>query len=329
MKRREFITLLAGAAVTASPFVARAQQIRRVAVISTSAETNPDMQVNKAAFEQRLSTLGWRQGQNLHIEYRWAGGDAQRARAHVTEVVDLAPDVIIAGSTAVLALLQKATRTIPTIFAGVSDPVAQGFVPNLSRPGGNITGFTAYEFSIGGKWLDLLKQISPSIKRVALLGNPTTSPQFKFNLASIESAGSSLGVDVVAAPVRDKPQLEAAIADIARAPAGGLIVANDQFLLSRHLSDVVGLTARHRVPAIYAQRPFVVAGGLMRYGLLSIDQYRGAAIYVDRILKGANPGDLPTQLPTRYELVINVKAAAALELELPMALMLRADEVIE
>jgi putative ABC transport system substrate-binding protein len=328
MRRREFITLLGGAAL-ASPLAAHAQQPKRVAVISTSIETNPEMQANTTAFEQRLRALGWRPGQNLHIEYRWASGDAERSSAHVTEIVGLAPDMIVANSTSVLTLLQKATRTIPTVFAGVSDPVAQGFVPNLTRPGGNITGFPAYEFSIGGKWLDLLKQISPSIKRAALLGNPTTSPQFKFNLASIEAAGSSLGVEVIAAPVRDKPQLEAAIADIARGRDGGLIVANDQFLLVRHLAEVVALTAHHRVPAIYAQRPFVDAGGLMRYGNLSVDQWRGVAVYVDRILKGANPGDLPLQFPTRYELVINVKAAAALGLELPMALMLRADEVIE
>jgi putative ABC transport system substrate-binding protein len=327
MRRRDFITLLGGAA--AWPLAASAQRARVIGVIIGTDPRNRDYQAYVTAFEQVLRSLGWRNGHNLHIHYRWAAGDVQRYPALATETVELAPDLIVAHTTTGLAAVLQATRTIPIVFLGVSDPVAQGFVSSLTRPGGNITGFAAHEFSIGGKWLDLLKQFMPAIRRVALLGNPVTSPQFKFNMASIEEAGRSFGVEVIAAPIHDKAGIEAAIAGLSGQRQGGLILGNDQFIRSRHLADVVELAARHRVPAIYSQREFVVAGGLMCYGYLPIEQWRGVAFYVDRILKGAKPGDLPVQQPVKYELVINLKAAQVLGLELPMGLMLRADEVIE
>jgi len=326
--RREVITLLGGAAV-AWPLAARAQRARAIGVIVSTDPRNRDYQAYVAAFEQVLRSRGWRNGHNLHIHYRWAGGDEQRWRVLAAEMVELTPDLIVAHTTAGLAAVLQATQTIPIVFLGVSDPIAQGFVVSLTHPAGNITGFAAHEFSIGGKWLDLLKQIEPAIRRVVLLGNPTTSPQFKFNMASIEAAGASFGVEVIGAPVHDKAGIEAAIAGLSGQQFGGLILGNDQFIRSQHLADVVELAARHRVPAIYSQREFVVAGGLMCYGYLPVEQWRGVAFYVDRILKGAKAGDLPVQQPVKYELVINLKAAQALGLELPMGLMLRADEVIE
>ena len=249
-------------------------------------------------------------------------------QAEAAALVASAPDLIVSSSTSILAAVKRATGTIPIVFTGVSDPVAQGFVPNLTRPGGNITGFASYEFSIGGKWLDLLKQIKPDLTRATLLFNPDQSPQFKFFMESIAAAAPALGVDAMAAPVRHQDELEPRIAEVARHPNAGLILANDQFLNGRH-EQVVRLAARFRLPAVYAQREFVEAGGLMRYGTFRAEQWRGPAVYADRILKGASPGDLPVQQPTKFELVINIKAARELGLELPMGLMLRADEVIE
>src|SRR5262249_37211331 len=218
---------------------------------------------------------------------------AETLQSHAKEMVALAPDVIIATATVVLSTVLELTKTIPVVFNGVSDPVAQGFVPNLTRPGGHVTGFAGFEFSIGGKWLDLLKQFSPSLKRVALMGNPVTSPQFNHNLASVEAAGAAFGIEVTGAPVTDKAGIESAIASLSA--KGGLSIANDNFLRERHLADILALTAPPRVPGIYSQRSYVEAGGLMRYGNISVEQWRGAGYYVDRILKGARPGDLPIQ----------------------------------
>jgi putative ABC transport system substrate-binding protein len=329
--RRDFLTLLGGAAAAPSVFWTRAalaQQPRRVGIVSTAGADDQEMQQYVAAFEQVLRSLGWRPGENLRIDYRWAAGVTPTALEQAAELVALAPDVIVATTTFELATMQQLTKTIPIVFNGVSDPIAQGFVGSLTRPGGNITGFAGYELSIGGKWLDLLKQLSPDLKHVILLGNPVTSPQFKYFLASIEAAGPSFGVEVVGAPVADLAGIESAVAALS-GQHGGLIVANDNFLRTRHLADILRLTTRHRVPAIYAQRSFVEAGGLMRYGTVSTEAWRGTAFYVDRILKGAKPADLPVQQPTRYELVVNLKAAKSLGLELPMGLMMRADEVIE
>jgi putative ABC transport system substrate-binding protein len=330
MKRRQFITLLGGAA--AWPLTARAQQAgrtRRIGALMAFAEDDPLSLARRAAFQQRLEQLGWRVGSNLQIDYRWPGPDIERIRAATTELLTLAPDVILANATPSLAAAQLATHSIPIVFTGVSDPVQQGFVTNLTRPGGNITGFTNYEFSIGGKWLGLLKEFSPDLAHVAFLFKPDTAPYSKYFGSAMEAAAPSLGVDVASVPINDEAGIESAISSISHRPNGGLIVATDIFL-QLHRKQVVELAARYRLPAIYAQREFVEAGGLMRYGELNnIDQFRGAAVYVDRILKGTNPGDLPIQLPTKFELLLNLTAARQLEREFPMNLMLRADEVIE
>jgi len=324
MRRREVIGLLGGAAAAiAASHAARAQQPRRIGVLMASSVNSQDT----AAFEQVLRSLGWRPGQGLQIDYH-GRSEGDRVHADAANLVASAPDLIVANTTSVLAAVKQATRTIPIVFTGVSDPVAQGFVPNLTHPGGNITGFAAYEFSIGGKWLDLLKQIKPDLARAALLSNPETSPQSKFFMESIAAAAPALGVEAMAAPVRREDEIEPRIAEVARQPNAGLILGNDQFLNGRR-DQVVRLAARFRLPAIYAQREFVEAGGLMRYGSFVAEQWRGAAIYADRILKGAKPGDLPVQQPTKFELVINARVARELGLELPMGLMLRADEVIE
>jgi putative tryptophan/tyrosine transport system substrate-binding protein len=328
MRRRDFITLLGGAAA-AWPVTVRGQQgaSRRIGVLLSS--DNQAQQAYNAAFEQVLRTLGWTNGQNLKIDYRYVAGDIQRLQSLSIELLALKPDLVVVTSTAGLSAMQPAAQTIPMIFMGVSDPVAQGFVSNLAHPGGNLTGFAAYEFSMGAKWLDLLKQMSPGLTRVAMLFNPDTSPQYKFNLPSIEAAAPRFGVHVIAAPVRSSLDLERAIEDVSKGQQGGVIVGNDQFLLSQHLQELVDLAARRRVPSIYGQRPFVQAGGLMYYGFVGIAQWRTLASYVDRILKGTKAGDLPVQEPTKFEFVINLKTAKALSLTVPDALFALADEVLE
>jgi putative ABC transport system substrate-binding protein len=293
-----------------------------------SAENDSISLARRAAFQQRLQQLGWRVGSNLQIDYRWSGPDIERLRAGAAELLKLSPEVILAHSTPGLAAAQPATHSTPIVFTGVSDPVQQGFVTSMTHPGGNITGFTNYEFSIGGKWVGLLKEFSPALAHAAFIFNPDTAPYSKFFGSSMEAAAPSLGVDVASVPINDEAGIESAISSISHRPNGGLIVATDVFL-AQHRKQVVELAARYRLPAIYAQREFVDAGGLMRYGDINIEQYRGAAVYVDRILKGTNPGDLPIQMPTKFELVLNLTAARQLEREFPMNLMLRADEVIE
>lgn len=262
------------------------------------------------------------------MEYRWSGEDISRSHAQAAELVGLKPDVIVASTTASLAAVRQETKVVPIVFSSVSDPVAQGFVANLAHPGGNITGFSAYEFSIGSKWLDLLKQIAPDLAHVGQMFNPTTSPQYKFFLGSIKAAAQSVGMDVTPLPIHDKSEIEPAIATLAGRPNSGLIVATDNFLISNR-NRIVDLAARTRLPAIYAISEFVKSGGLMSYAVNITETYRGAAFYVDRILKGAKPGDLPVQMANKYTLTINLKAAKALDLKLPMSLMLSADEVIE
>jgi putative ABC transport system substrate-binding protein len=280
-----------------------------------------------AVFVQALRKLGWIDGQNLRLDIRWFDGNPRRGQAFATELAAIAPDVILTASTANLAALQGATRTIPIVFLQVSDPVAQGFVTSLAQPGGNITGFTAFEFSMGGKWLDLLRQMVPRLVRVAVMFNPEV-PQSKFWLSAVEAAGPPLGVEVMAAPVHNTGEIERAIDSLASAPNSGLIVTTDDFLYSH--SKLVAESALHRrLPSIYALSGYLMDGGLMYYGYVRTDQYRQAAIYVDRILKGANPGDLPIQAPSKFELIINLKAAKALEIEIPAGLMLRADELVE
>jgi putative tryptophan/tyrosine transport system substrate-binding protein len=322
MKRREFITLLGGAA--AWPIPASAQQFRRVGVLVNSGATDPSY---VAAFVQALRKLGWIDGQNLRLDIRWFEGDPGRGQAFATELVAIAPDLILTASTANLAALQRATRIIPIVFLQVSDPVAQGFVTSLARPGGNITGFTAFEFSMGPKWLDLLKQMAPGLARAAVMFNPEV-PQSKFWLSAVETAGPSLGVEVMAAPVHDTGEIERAMENLASAPNSGLIVTTDDFVYL-HNKLVAELALRHRLPSIYALSGYLEYGGLMYYGYVHTEQFRQAAVYVDRILKGANPRDLPIQAPAKFELMINLKAAKELGIEVPIGLMLRADELVE
>jgi putative ABC transport system substrate-binding protein len=329
MKRRDFITLLGGAA--AWPLAARAQQadrVRRIGVLSSATANDAMSQANVMAFEQVLRTLGWRSGQNVRIEYRWGDTDPNRITANAAELAALMPDLIVANTTASFTAVLKATRTIPIVFTGVSDPVAQGFVANLAHPGNNLTGFVQYEFSIATKWLDLVRQITPTLTHVGLMFNPVTSPQGKFFLEAIQAAGPGLGVEVTALPVQEVSEIEPAIARLASRPKGGLIIGTDNFLKSND-RIVVELAAHYRLPAVYGSSEWVQVGGLMSYTADAVEQMRGAAYYVDRILKGANAGDLPIQLPSKFTLTINLKAVQALGLELPMGLMLSANEVIE
>jgi putative tryptophan/tyrosine transport system substrate-binding protein len=329
MKRRQFIALLGGAA--AWPLIARAQQsnrARRIGLLMTGVQTEPTLRSYVAAFAQALRNLGWLDGQNLRIDYRWNTGSAEQACAYAAELVALSPDVIIAASTTNLRAVQAANSTMATVFVQVSDPVAQGFVSNLARPGGNITGFSAYEFSMGGKWLDLLKQIAPNVTRVAVMFNPDTSPQSKLFLSSIQAAAPPFGMEVVPSPVRNVADIRQTIEDFSRQPNGGLLLPTDTFTrLSGKL--IVELAARYRLPAISAHPEFVGEGGLIHYGFDGIEAFRQAASYVDRILKGAKPGELPIQQPTKFILAINLRTAKALDLDVPLRLQQLADEVIE
>jgi putative ABC transport system substrate-binding protein len=329
MKRREFITLLGGGAA-GWPLVARAQQsgaVRRIAVLLPAAAGVADFQPRIAAFLERLQQLGWTEGRNLQIDMRWATADAAEIRRHAAELAALAPDVILAHGSTTVAPLQSATRTVPVVFAVAGDPVGAGFVDSLARPGGNITGFMTYEYSLSGKWLELLKEIAPGLRRAAILRDPTV-PSGLGQWGAIQSAAPALAVEVSPVNLRDAGEIERAVAAFARTPNGGLIVTSVATAV-RHRDLIIALAARHKLPAVYFERFFVAAGGLMSYGSNFIDQYRRAAAYVDRILKGAKPADLPVQAPVTYELAINRKTAAALGLEVPPMLLARADEVIE
>jgi len=329
MNRREFITLIGGAAA-AWPLAARAQQggrMRRVGVLQNLASDDPAEQARLMAFGQGLQELGWTIGQNVRIENRWSAGDPDRIRRNTEEMVALAPDVILASGNAGVAPLLQATRTVPVVFVIVPDPVGAGFVDSLARPGGNATGFIAYEYGLSGKWLEVLKEIAPGVTRAAVIRDPALASgpgQF----AAIQSIAPSLGVEVSPVNVRDAGEIERAITAFAHSPNGGLIVTGSALVgLHRHL--IIALAARHRLPAVYIERFFVTAGGLISYGPDFLDQFRRAAGYVDRILKGEKPADLPVQQPTKYELVINLKTAKALGLDIPPTLLARADEVIE
>ena len=331
MRRREFVSLFGAAA--AWPLAARGQEsvrARRVGVLMNSAATDATYQSYLAAFTEALHQLGWIEGQNLRIDVRWSAGDAALARIYAAQLIGLRPDVILTSSTNNLKAIQEATSTIPVVFVQVSDPVAQGFVANITKPGGNITGFSMFEFAIGSKWLNLLKEVAPGLARVALMFNPEASPQSQFFMRSIEAAAPSLGVQPVAVPVRATADIEAAVESFARASNGGLILPTDSFILLR-FRLIAGLAARHRLPSISAQFQFAREGGLMSYGawIDETNQFRLAASYVDRILKGAKPGDLPIQRVDKYSLIINLKTAKALGLTVPLPLSGLADEVIE
>jgi putative ABC transport system substrate-binding protein len=328
VRRRAFVVGLGGAA--AWPIVAYAQQtdrIRRIGVLLPAAAEDTEFQAWVSAFQQELSLLDWSVSRNVRIETRWATTNAAEIRRHAAELVALAPDVILApGSSAVGALLQ-ATRTVPIVFPTIVDPVGAGFVDSLARPGGNATGFILFEYSLSGKWLELLKQIAPEVTRVAVLRDAAT-PSGTGQFGAIQSAASSLGVEVSPVNMRDAGEIERATTAFARAPNGGLIVVATP-LAQRHLDLIVTLGARHKLPTVYYERSFVATGGLISYGPDRIDQYRKAAGYVDRILKGEKPADMPVLAPTKYELVVNLKTAAALGLTIPPSLLARADEVIE
>ena len=329
MRRREFITVLGGAA--AWPLTARAQQpdrMRRIGVLIPLAESDPEARAVVAAFVPGLQELGWMDGRNVRIDYRWAGSDPQRIQSFAKELVDLQPDLIVARSSPIVAALLQQTRTIPIVFWQVIDPVSQGFVANLARPSRNVTGFTTFEPTMGSKWLEVLKEVAPRITRVALLFNPDTAPYVEIFLNSVAAASRSFGVTPIKAPARDAGEIERSIERFSAEPDGGMIVMPDAFTLF-HRQLIVQLAARHLLPTIYPFRYFAIAGGLLTYGTDLIDAVRRTASYVDRILRGGNPGDLPVQAPTKFELVINTKAAKALSLEIPPTLLARADEVIE
>jgi putative tryptophan/tyrosine transport system substrate-binding protein len=328
MKRREFITLIGGA--VARPLAAQAQQkeqARRIGVLVPATADDPEWQTRVGAFQQALALLGWTIGHNVRIDTRWGTTSAAEIRRQAAELAALAPDVILAGGTSSVGPLLQATHTVPIVFTLGTDPVGAGFVESLARPGGNATGFMSYEFSIAGKWLELLKQIAPGVTRVAVLRD--ASQAFATSLfAAMQTAAPSLGVEVIAVNMRDAAEIEQSVETFARSPNGGLIPAASAAAV-RHRELILTLAARHKLPAIYWERFFVTAGGLMCYGPDLVDQFRRAAGYVDRVLKGEKPADLPVQSPTEYRLAINLKTAKALGLEVPPTLLARADEVIE
>jgi putative ABC transport system substrate-binding protein len=329
MRRREFITLLGGAAV-AWPLTVRAQpaeRMRLVGILLPAAADDAVFQARVGVFLQGLALLGWTIGRNLRIDTRWATTNAAEIRRHVAELIALAPDVILATGDSTMPPLLQATRTVPIVFPLANDPVGAGYVDSLARPGGNATGFMNAEYSIGGKWLELLKEIAPRVTRVAVIRDPALVAGIG-QFGAIQSVAPSLGVEVSAVNVRDATEIERAVETFARSPNGGLIVAAGGTAI-RHRDLIIALAARYKLPAVYNQRLFVTSGGLISYGADLIDQYRRAAGYVDRILKGEKPADLPVQAPTKYELVINLKTAKALGLTVPQALLARADEVIE
>ena len=328
MRRREFIALL-GSAVAVWPVVARAQQpehVRRIGVLMmTTVDT--DQQANVATFKQALQQLGWTDGRNVRIEVRWAGGEPREIRRHANELVALAPDVIVATGNAGMSPLLQATHTVPIVFNNVADPVGAGFVDSMARPDGNATGFIQFEYTLSGKWLELLKQIAPHVTRAAILRDPSLTAGVG-QFAVIQSVAPSVGVEVSAISVHDAGEIERKISKFANSPNGGLILTSSAWAVV-HRSLIISLAARYKLPAVYYRRTFATSGGLISYGYDNFGQYSGAAAYVDRILKGEKPADLPVQAPTKYELAINLKTAKALGLTVPQTLLSRADEVIE
>jgi putative ABC transport system substrate-binding protein len=328
MRRRDFITLLGGAA--AWPLAARAQQgdrVRRIGVLMPYDENDPAVKTWVSAFTQALAALGWTDGRNVRMALRWGGGDTNRIRAHAQELVGLQPDIILTQATPPTAALQRETRTIPIVFVNVGDPVVNGVVPRLDRPGGNATGFGFVEPSFAGNWLELLSEIAPGLKRAAIMFNPDTA-LFSTWMSSFETAARSLKVLLMPAPVHSDAEIETTIIALGGEPGGGLVAMPEVFMQA-HRAPLILAAARNNVSAVYGDSVFARDGGLLSYGVDTVDRYRRAATYVDRILRGEKPGDLPVQLPTKYEMVINLKTAKALGLSVPPTLLTRADEVIE
>jgi putative ABC transport system substrate-binding protein len=329
MRRRTFISLVGGAATW--PLAARAQQperMRRIGMLMGYAENDSEAQAWIAAFREGLQKLGWTEGRNIRVDTRWASADAEAMQRFAQELVALQPDLILSATTPAVAALLQQTRTILIVFALVADPVGSGFVASFARPGGNVTGFVIVEGSLGGKWLELLKEIAPRVVRVAMLFNPSTALYAEFYLNPFKAAAASLGVEAITAPVHDMSELESVVARLAREPNSGLVVIPDSFL-NLYRAEVTSLAARYRLPAVYPYRDFTELGGLLSYGTDRLDNWRRAAGYVDRILKGEKPADLPVEAPSKYELVLNLKTAKALGLDVPWILQQRADEVIE
>ncbi len=329
MRRREFIKVMAGSAA-AWPLAARAQptgQMRKIGVLMSLAENNPEGQARIALFRQTLQQLGWTEGRNVRIEVRWGAGDAERFRKYAIELSTLAPDAILASGGVTMQALQQATRTVPIVFTSVPDPVGVGYVRSLARPGGNATGFTNFDFGIGAKWLELLKEIAPRVTRVAVLRDPAATSGTA-QLAALQAVAPTYRVELIPLGMRDADEIERGVTAFAPGPTDGLIVVGDA-LAYVHRELIVGVTARNKLPAVYFESTFVKAGGLASYGPDQIEPHRRAAEYVDRILRGEKPGDLPVQAPTKFVTAINLKAAAALGLTVPPSLSARADEVIE
>jgi putative tryptophan/tyrosine transport system substrate-binding protein len=328
MRRRDFIKVIAGGAV-AWPLAAHAQQTDRVRVIGSLnilAEDDPESKLRIAAFKQSLQLLGWSEGGNMRIETRWAGGDDGLVRKYAAELAALAPDVILTSGSVTVRPLQQATRTVPVVFVQTVDPVGSGYVDSMARPGGNTTGFTQFEYSLSGKWLELLKEIVPRVKRAAVIRDATRGPGIA-QFAVLQTVATSLGVELTAINALDVREIERSVAAFARTANGGLIVTSGG--TGFHRGVIIPLAARLRLPSIYPYRYYTVDGGLVSYGPDPIDQYRRAAAYVDRILKGEKPSDMPVQAPTKYELVINLKTAKALGITVPQSVLARADEIIE
>jgi putative ABC transport system substrate-binding protein len=328
MRRRDLISVIGSAAVW--PLAAYAQQasrMRRIGVLVNLSMDDPLGQARQKAFVQGLQALGWTEGRDVQIDTRWGGGDADQFRKYAAELIALEPDVILATSGATMPALMQATRTVPIVFVQVPDPVGSGFVASLARPGGNATGFAQFDFSLSGKWLEVLKEIAPRVTRVAVLRDPA-DPAGTGQFGAIQIAAPSFGIEVRPIDVREPVAIEDGIAAVASAPNGGLIVTGSA-PAAVHRDLIIKLAAQHRIPAVYPYRFYAIDGGLVSYGPNTIDPYRQAASYVDRILKGAKPADLPVQAPTKYELVINRKAAKSLDLVFPQAMVARADEVIE
>ena len=328
MNRRKFITLLGSAA--AWPLAAHAQQdarVRRIGVLIGGDENDPVWKPRLSAFTQALADLGWTDSRTVQVDLRWHGDDASRIRAVARELVNLGPDIIFANTTAATAALQRETRTIPIVFVSVNDPVAGGLVARLDRPSGNVTGIGNYEATLGGKWLELLSEIAPGLKRAAIMSNPDTHAVSIF-MPSIEAAARSLKVALITAPVHSDVEVETAIIALGREPGSGLVSMPDLFT-AVHRASIILAAARNNVPAIYGASAQVRDGGLLSYGPGNVDTYRRSATYVDRILRGAKPGDLPVPLPTKFEMAVNLKTAKALGLTVPQSILLRADEVIE
>ena len=330
MQRREFIAGLGG--TVAWPLAARAQQggrVRGIGVLMANDENDPEVNAWLSGFMKELAELGWTDGRNLRMDRRWESESIDRRRMFAKELVALQPDAIVAGGTTAAAALQRETRTIPIVFVLVSDPVGSGLVASLARPGGNITGFSTYEPTLAGKWLELLTEIAPGLKRAAFMFNPDTAPYARsYFLPSFEAAARSVKVEAITAPVHSDAEMEAVIGSLGREPGGGIVVAPDGFMVS-HRAPIKSLAAQNNVPAVYNQSVFVRDGGLLSYGPVFEDMFRRAARYVDRILRGTKPSDLPVQLPVKFEMALNAKTAKALGLTVPPSILVRADEVIE